>query len=240
MQKAKTQRDDRMTHVGPDQFGRLWTYRVELSTLQLTGDIHSSGWERSDPLGTPTKYFRLPDGYAGRPDFSRIVVDFDRWIQDQTRALVDWVNWLWSVGQQLNPGAKSIYDIEKDPRCLAHAGDKPWPSVEILELAKAGSPELLGMKPMSAETEKLMCRISVSTVLQESLARFSPDQQAQLQTLRDAVPAKEVGGEPATSYVDPATLDTWPKFLAHHRASGKTIQEVSALWRGQKPQPVAA
>lgn len=264
LQNPKTQRDDRTALNIPDQFGRDWLVKVELKTMQICGDVQPGGrWIQTpvgqrrdgspiysngiDPLRTPQKYLKLLNGRGGRPDITKLHVDFEAWKNDQKRALRDWVTWLWDVGQQLNPGAQNIAEIEKDPRCLHHAGDKPWPSVRILELAEQGNRELLGLAPLQPSTQKLLKQISVETILREELDAFTPEEQEAYGLLARASGGRSGSVSHSSTITGAGTISseplpgqTYQQYIKQESGKGIPFPESLDRWRASRKAAVPA
>lgn len=245
MQQAKTQRDDRLPIVAEDQFGRPWMFKIEKKTMEITGDIQPCKWDPSarsagiDPLRTPQKYFHLPRLRNGMPDVGRVRVDYDTWIEDTKVGLRDWVTHLWNTGQQLNPGARTIYEIEKDPRCLHWAGNRPWPSTRILELAKAGNKQLLGLAPLTAETQKLLRQISVETILRDELDAFSEEEQQAFGLLKAQTPSSpdQTKAVPdVTRQFAPVPGMNYQRFIKAAAAAGIPFRQALDRWKAYRSQ----
>jgi hypothetical protein len=255
IQNTKSQREKRQAIVADDQFGRPWMFKIETESLDITADIQPGGrWIKEpagyypatsqfagepyysngiDPLETPQKYFRLGRTRNNRPDLGRVVVDIPRWIADIEVRNRDWVQGLWDVGQRLNPGAKTIKDVESDARCLHWAGQKPWPTVRILKLALAGNRELLGLAPLSPSTQLLLRKLDAQTILREELENLTDQEQAAFRAL-EAGASKAVAAAVPPEPGDGEELDTWQKFFGHHSTTGLTMAEIAPMWKAHK------
>lgn len=141
----KGQRTQRRSVRLKDQFGRWWGCSIEKSTGDPCTSVNPHGW--ADPLETPGNYLRVPKHDDGSPIAGEIKVVFDRWISSVKGSNDDWKRLLDVAGKM----EYRIYTPEdrkkwpEDPILREHAGPEPYPTVEMLERAKAGDKELLGL-----------------------------------------------------------------------------------------------
>lgn len=221
MDKPHSQRDDRGSLNATDQFGRSWLYTYETKTLEQTGEMRPAGW--TDPLRTPIKYLIVPkQPGTSQPMFGTIRVLFAEWIADTKRAMDDWQQNLWNVGQDLFKGAfKSTQELEEDPRVVKQAGPKPWPSHDALVAASRGHKGLLGIvPPMLPDGRPNLDPLAVE-------AR----QMLGIVYLED-LSAAPVEGVPAP--VIATSLGDYRTFVADAMRAGKTMAEAAALWNSHK------
>ena len=153
MPQARFQSQTRVPTNLIDQHGREYLVSIDLKTGDPTGGIDRCGF--SDPLKTPNKYLVVPRK-GGRPQYGKLNVAFDRWIQDQTQAQLEWVRRLWEVGRQHYKNKFDAKIAEQDDYLLDLAGPKPFPTVEVLKMAQAGDGKLLGFEPLDREYRILL------------------------------------------------------------------------------------
>jgi hypothetical protein len=227
--------------MAEDQFGRPWSYQIEIATGDPTGLINAAGWH--DPLRTPQKYLKPKNAFGMQA--GSFMVDFPTWITDHVRAMGDWQQQLMRVAQLKYPGGISPEDAEQNPWLAILTGPKPWPSVEALKAAMQGDTALLGwdrarkcpaqtvqrhdgrMVPADRGARKLL---GVETV-EDTLAAASGE------TSRERVgteaPGEDTAPDTPPSHEPPKT---WPEFVKWARQTGQAMNttEAGKLWSARK------
>jgi len=211
MAKARTQADQRKDLNAKDQFGRLWLLTIEIATGDPCGQIDSAGWE--DPLRTPLKYKIVPKNEFGQQAFGSLFIDFDRWIRDQEGHLKQWTDRVYEIATVKFPSGFDHKTILDDPYIATRlTGPRPWPSLEVLRMAKAGHRKLLGLERMDNATRKLLC---------------IPEWEWPTEASDTVVSVESAEGDPP---------DNWHDFYRWAKATGQAtnLTEGSTLWKAHK------
>lgn len=149
MAKEHFQRDMRRGFNAQDQWGRTWLVTIE----NATGDPCGLTPCFTDPLRTPYIYVK-PEANA-----SRLKVDYDRWIQELRQSRKDWERDFHEIGMALYGDAYNADQALKNPK-TAHRQRTGYPPLDpvLVELARDGDKELLGLTKMTAKTLEALPR----------------------------------------------------------------------------------
>ena len=147
MAKIRTQKDMRRAFNADDQWGRKWYVQIEKDT----GDPCYLTPCFTDPLRTPTQFVR-PEANA-----SRLNIDYGRWLTQIRESRTDWERQLDETGMRLYGDAYNASQARKNMRREHRqmVGDGPL-EPQLVERARDGDKELLGLMPVSEETLKMM------------------------------------------------------------------------------------
>ena len=197
-----------------DQFGRNWTYPIEKSTGGACGNVVPiGGW--SDPLATPQKYLNT------KGQMGSLRVDFQKWIDDLTKAQKEWKNNLLSIGRLLYKKASGPTEVAEwptDEYLLSQAGPKPGEA--LLHCTKRVGEEIVRLVAVAEDGEPLETPVEV---LQRAMS-------GDIELL-----GGEASGAKAPEEEAPEPADvSWPKFRQTLKKDGKTEEEISALWTAHK------
>ena len=234
MPTAKTQRDYRRSMVAVDQYGRRWSFSIELASGDPTGGIRPGGWK--DPLRTTEKYLTVPREH-GFPVWGRITVDFERWVEDQQAAERDWKVRLWEIGQEKQGSKFDPANADRDDYLLHLVGPKPWPSSVALLEAAAGNPALLGLAPMTRHAREMLNIVAFEDIIGPMKGQ-TPEPEPEVVRVpapapKAVDPAQPIGGGGPTSY-QVFVKETMKAGLA------KSVKECAVLWQQRKAAMAAA
>ena len=227
MPAAKTQRDYRRTMVAVDQYGRKWSFSLELASGAPTGGIRPAGWR--DPLRTPQKYLTVPKEY-GQPVWGRITLNIEQWVEDQQQAERDWKVRLWEIGQDKQGSKFDAATADRDDYLLHLTGPKPWPSSAALLEAAAGDPALLGLAPMTRHAREMLNIVAFEDIIGPLKGQENaPEPVVERVKVAPKVvePQVQIGGGGPTTY---------PQFVKETMKAGlaKSVKEAAALWQQRK------
>lgn len=222
--KRKTQADYRLDLNPKDQFGRKWLVVVEKETMDICGEALPA-WETAkdrprDPLRTPMNFVRLVRNDVGQADTSRCVVDYDAWVEQQRQATQLWY-------ERLNENALLVYkaiemgaDLEHDPILAKLTGPKPWPSIEVVEAARDGDRQFLGLEALDREHRAAIAQLTL----------------ADLKAMPAVPKAPEITGDEDT------VPDNYQDFLkwAFKKGGAKDLKQAAQLWSEHRKNLVEA
>ena len=138
-----------------DQFGRWWGTSIEKTTGDpCSGIAPWGGW--TDPLNTPNAYLRVPKHEDGMPIPGKLRVAFPEWIASVRGSEDDWDMAIQQAGKETYKitTREERLDWPNDPVLQGVAGPRPYPPVEILEKARDGDRQLLGLN-MDVKTKSI-------------------------------------------------------------------------------------
>ena len=218
-QAIKTQANARRDVHPIDQFGRRWFGSIELATGDLTGSINAAGGWR-DPLRTPQKFLAMPKDASGFGDLSKIHLDVAGWIAEVEEDERTWYTQLHVIARdvykRLDP--TDIPQLENDAFVRGLAGPKPWPSTSVLQRARDGDPQFLGLEPLDKEHREALGIIT-------------------LEDTRHIGSAPAAVGMPKASKASiPDPPDKYAEFVkwAFQHAGVKSLTAAAKLWQEHK------
>ena len=226
MAKPKTQFDQRRSLVAKDQYGRPWTVNIELATGDPCGIIIAAGWD--DPLEQTYLHLRIPRDAYGTQQWGSIEVQWEPWITDTVGYEQAYRTRFIEVGRDMNKGTFDPEKWAKNPYLIDLVGPKPWPSSEVLRMAKAGHQELLNLVPMTKVGRKLLGRETLDELEEAAFVASTPE----IPPTASAV----VGSASVPKPAKPRKASKYNAFVSAALSSGdaKNISEAAALWREQK------
>jgi hypothetical protein len=183
----------------------------------------------SDPLGTPSKYFRM-----GRDEFkevlpNKLTIDYDQWLEEAENGDRDWHNFFWAIAALKFPGGIEAEAALRHPWLLQLAGPRPWPRPSIIRLAKDGHQGFLGTRPLTSEESALLGKqLKVDDLLAELRGRDNPTLTAS---------GKPVTVASVTTTEAPIREDevfTYRDFVRDGRKQGLPITEIAGRWANHK------
>jgi hypothetical protein len=205
-----------------DQWDRPWLLSIELATGDPTGLILPAGWD--DPLRTPQEYITVPKNRFNQPSWGRVHVDYPPWIRKVAQDQKDWRMQFLNTAQQQFKGKFKTDEIWDDPYIQELVGPKPYPSVELLERARTGDREVLGIVPVTSP---------------EVLALFGA-QPPKGKTIREMTEAleRELSQGSTVDEVIPFVTGTsrqdYTTFMAQAKDAGMTQAAANLAWREHK------
>ena len=202
-------------NVNPvDQFGRKWLTAYEVANGESTGGWMITWGALGDPLRTPGKYIDFTRDESGQTEPKSCRVDFDRWIADVEQ---DERNWYYQLNQNAmhhyKRGSLTPEDaakLDQDQFLMDLTGPKPFPSSDVLRMAKAGNKRLLGLEPLT-QKERALLRMPTLEDLQQP-------------TFEEHAPAP----------TDPAAVpDTYPEFVSWVFKTKQVVdlKQAAQLWK---------
>ena len=224
--EVKTQADKRRAIVAEDQFGRPWSYSMEIENGEPTGLVRPCGW--TDPMRTPTKYLSVPRNKYGQPSMDRMDLDLQRWIKDQARALRDWTHQYWEIGD-LKYGQKfDPQTMSEDPYLLRLTGAKPYPSAMCIEVLNKEShvayAALLGLGPMNSAARELLGVDPMAYNAAEAAAATMASMEAEALKHQDLTMGQFL-----------ALGASYNELVAFgQKVKGLSLQEVAEIWQSWK------
>jgi len=194
MASPKTQAKQRRPVMAADQFGRPWSFSIEIITGDPTGLISPAGW--ADPMRTPQKYLKVPRNQFGLPDYSRISVKEQQWITDQEYHVGEYETRFLETASDKMPGGFDINTVFQNPWLKRLAGPRPFPSPRCLRAAfdvkHPASRALLGLEPLNeAAMELLGINVAVARRREEEGSRALGDSADTTATPLPEEPQKE-------------------------------------------------
>jgi len=204
-----------------DQHGRTWggefDMRVQPNPGCVSAGLYPDHWRA--PLMPPPQYQRI-EWQAHRKGGPRMVIDYQRWIDEQARAVENWENGLHKLGHVRQGDA---YNPERpSPALLAEMGSKPRP-VEPIRAAQAGDPWVLGLKQPNGAAYPMP---------DWAIPYFGARVKDPLAFMRGKAEGKAV-----TAASPPASrqrLSNWQQFVKDHSDQKIGLKELSRRYRKQK------
>jgi hypothetical protein len=211
--------------VSDDQWDRPWLITIELATGDPTGVIHAAGWD--DPLRTPQKYIGVPKNKWGQTDWGRCRIEIEQWIRDVRRDITEWRRNVLQIAQTQYKGQVGPNEAFKHPYVLELAGPEPFPSVELLEMARTGDEGVLGIGPMSDRVKELLGPYLNPTRTVSDVHASMRDQAA-----KDAHEGSY--GDESFEIVTGTTKADYDRFMEIAKRSGMKYPQAQLAWREHK------
>jgi len=225
--QARTQRDYRRHMTAVDQYGRKWGVCIEIASGSPTSGIMPAGW--FDPLRTHQKYITVPKE-QGQPVWGKVVVEFEKWVDDQQQAEREWKVRLWEIGQLKNPAGFDAATAEQNEYLVSLAGPKPWPSSAALLEAAAGDPALLGLTPMTKHAREVLNIVAFEDII--GALKGKPDE-PEAEKVVPTKPMKTVAPDAPIGGGGPTTYQTFVKECMK-AGRAKSVKEAAVLWQERK------
>ncbi len=225
--EPKSQADKRRSVVARDQFGRLWGGSIEIESGDFTGLVDSAGWE--DPLRTPQRFVKMKVTEYGHPDMGRVEVHLDEWIKFQAQRMTDWTHTFFTVGKELYANRFDPKKHADDDYLLKETGDKPWPSVECIEvLQNPNHPAyeaLLGNVPLNDASIVMLGRDPNEMRAAKDAGLTAAKKAAEVATRMALTPLQFLALEPTP---------TWKEFVVYGVANDIGMKELGPKWKAFK------
>lgn len=139
MAKEMSQTERRQPLTMTDQHGRLWESTLDVTSMGTCAPINPRGWNA--PLSVPMNYVR----HQGKKDVTRVIIDYDRWIEDLKEAHLAYEALIQHLAQEVAPNAVLELIERPTPSFLRLVGPMPMP-VELVIAAKQGNGWVLGKR----------------------------------------------------------------------------------------------
>lgn len=207
IQVQSSQRNQRISMVADDQFGRAWALEVEKETQEPTCLPMPAGWV--DHLATPPKYIRVPRGKHGQRRLGEVHVDFATWIDEQIAEEKRWEDFIWKRAEaRFADNLPRPEELESHPLLVKDAGPKPWPSSDVLIYVTENKDAKIAREILGLESE-----LSVEAKVMLGIAKTK-----ELLAAQDKAPKR------------------YQEFLAWAIAKGKAknMTQAAALWTERK------
>src|SRR3990167_7256406 len=88
-----------------------------------------------DQFGRP---YTVPKNRYGQKEQGHLFCDLAQFAKDQREAMREWTNFLWANAEIEYPSQKPVpSEMERDPLLLRRTGPKPWPSADVILIARS-------------------------------------------------------------------------------------------------------